>query len=270
MSRRTLTLTNDERFLLDHYINIYNEQQKNIDLMYVELKETREIIDYITRVDERIGRNTSTNTSTNTPTNTSTNTSTNTPTNTSTNTSTNTPTNTSTNTNTGTDNFRTTGVYRWDYYIPIDDLVDVVVSPTQEEIANNTIQIRYNEVINPLNSSCPFTLERFENNTECTQIIGCGHLFNRDGLNRWLIGNVRCPICRYDIRNRSEPEMNENTGSDNLFNAASDISFNTLLNSFFRINGVSRRRSRTYDNNTSPVVLADISFNSIDRTRNNR
>jgi hypothetical protein len=266
MSRRTLTLTNDERFLLNHYINIYNEQQKNIDLMYVELKETREIIDYITRVDERIIRNT--NTSRNTSTNTSTDTSTNTSTDTSTNTSTDTSTNTNTNRRTDTiiDNFRTTGVYRWDYYIPIDDLVDVVVSPTQEEIANNTIQIRYNEVINPLNSSCPFTLERFENNTECTQIIGCGHLFNRDGLNHWLIGNVRCPICRYDIRNRSEPEVNDNTGSDNV----SDISFNTLLNSLFRINGVSRRRSRTYDNNASPVVLADISFNSIDRTRNNR
>jgi hypothetical protein len=249
MSRRTLTLTNDERFLLEHYINIYNEQQKNIDLMYVELKETREIIDYITRVDERIRRNTSSNINTS---------------NTSSNTSSNTnPSNTNTNigTNTIIDNFRATGVYRWDYYLPIDDLVDVIVSPTQEEIANNTIQLRYNEVINPLNSSCPITLERFENNTECTQIIGCGHLFNHDGLNRWLIGNVRCPICRYDIRNRSEPDMNDNTGSDISFNAVSDISFNTLLNSFFRLNGVSRRRNRI-----RPEVngtLSDISFNSI-------
>ena len=242
MFRRTLTLTNDERFLLDHYINIYNEQQKNIDLMYLELKETREIIDYITRVDERIRRNTSTNTNTNTSTNTNRNTSTN------------------TNRNTIMDNLRATGVYRWDYYIPIDDLVDVIVSPTQEEIANNTIQLRYNEVINPLNSSCPITLERFENNTECTQIIGCGHLFNRDGLNSWLNANVRCPICRYDIRNRSETDMNNNTGSDISFNAVSDISFNTLLNSFFRLNGVSRIRNRIRPEVNGTV--SDISFNS--------
>jgi hypothetical protein len=267
MSRRTLTLTNDERFLLDHYINIYNEQQKNIDLMYVELKETREIIDYITRVDERIRRNTSSNINTsNTSTNTNTNT--NTSTNTNTNTSTNTNT-TNTNRNTIMDNLRATGVYRWDYYIPIDDLVDVIVSPTQEEIANNTIQLRYNEVINPLNSSCPITLERFENNTECTQIIGCGHLFNRDGLNSWLNANVRCPICRYDIRNRSETDMNDNTGSDISFNTGSDISFNTvsdisfntLLNSFFRLNGVSRRRNRIRPEVNGTV--SDISFNSM-------
>jgi len=257
MYRRTLTLTNDERFLLDHYVNIYNEQQKNIDLMYLELKETREIIDYITRVDERIRRNPSTNTSTNPPTNPSTNPPTNPPTNT----STNPPTNTSTNTDTIIDNFRATGIYRWDYYIPIDDLVDVIVSPSQEEIANNTRQLIYNEVINPLNSSCPITLERFENNTECTQIIGCGHLFNRDGLNRWLIGNVRCPICRYDIRNRSETVENDNT--------VSDISFNTLFHSLFRTNSGSRRRNRIiYDiRNRSETVgnntETDISFNTL-------
>ena len=118
----------------------------------------------------------------------------------------------------------------------------------------------YNEVINPLNSSCPITLERFENNTECTQIIGCGHLFNRDGLNSWLNANVRCPICRYDIRNRSETDMNNNTGSDISFNAVSDISFNTLLNSFFRLNGVSRIRNRIRPEVNGTV--SEISFNS--------
>jgi len=45
MSRRPLTLTDDERFLFNHYTNIYNEQLKSIDLMYNELKKTNFKID---------------------------------------------------------------------------------------------------------------------------------------------------------------------------------------------------------------------------------
>jgi hypothetical protein len=208
MSRRPLTLTDDERYLLNHYTTIYKEQLKSIDLMYNELKETRDIIDFITRVDERFRRTTP-------------------PTNNSVTDSTNTNTSTSTNTS------RPSAVYRWDYYIPIDDLEDVIISPTQEEITSNTRNIIFNTITSPLNMSCPITLERFEDNTECTQIIGCGHLFNRDGLTQWLRGNVRCPICRYDIRNRNAPM------TDASFNVLSE----QLLTSLFS----SRRRSRRMD-----------------------
>jgi hypothetical protein len=219
MSRRSLTLTDDERFLLNHYTNIYNEQLKSIDLMYNELKETRDIIDYITRVDERPRRTT-------TPTNS--------PINDTSRHTRNIPENENTTRNRST----STAVYRWDYYIPIDDLVDVAVSPSQEEIANNTRSVSFNNVINPLNNSCPITLERFEENTECTQIIGCGHLFNRDGLQQWLRGNVRCPICRYDIRNGSEESV-------------TDASFNLLTEMFnsFRRTGVNRR---SYNRSNEP------------------
>jgi hypothetical protein len=234
------TLTDDDRFLLNYYTNIYNEQLKSIDLMYNELKETRDIIDFITRVDERSRRNTANifpidilrniervplPESNPTPTN-------------PTPTPNPTPTNTNTTPNTNR-NARSRAVYRWDYYIPIDDLVDVVVSSTQEEIANNTRRVIYNEIINPLNSSCPITLERFEDNTECTQIIGCGHLFNHAGLQQWLRGNVRCPICRYDIRNIND-DTNETPVSDSSFNSLSD----QLFHSLFRSTGVRRHTTR--------------------------
>jgi|688.fasta_scaffold70713_3 hypothetical protein len=237
MSRRSLTLTDNERFLLNHYTNIYNDQLKAIDLMYLELKETRDIIDFITKVDERPRRPT---TPTNTPLNDTTirmsrNIIPDTNTNTNTNANENVNTNANENTNTNNRNRSTsTAVYRWDYYIPIDDLVDVAVSPTQEEITNNTRSVIFSNVMTPLNTSCPITLERFEENTECTQIIGCGHLFNRDGLTQWLRGNVRCPICRYDIRNRSE--STEESMSDLSFNILSEQLLNTLFNT--------RRRNR--------------------------
>jgi hypothetical protein len=218
MSRVLLGLSDDERFLLNYYTNIYNEQLKSIDLMYNELKETRDIIHFITRVDERTRRPT---TPTNTPT----------PINTSFRMTGNIIPDTNENTTTNNRNNRSTStaVYRWDYYIPIDDLVDVAVSPSQEEITNNTRSVTFNSVINPLNTSCPITLERFEDNTECTQIIGCGHLFTRDGLNQWLRGNVRCPICRYDIRNRGENDTSEPPVSDSSFNTLTDQLFNSIL-----------------------------------------
>jgi hypothetical protein len=239
MSRRSLTLTDNERFLLNHYTNIYNDQLKAIDLMYLELKETRDIIDFITKVDERPRRPT---TPTNTPLNDTTirmsrNIIPDTNTNANENTNTNANENINENINTNTNNRNrstSTAVYRWDYYIPIDDLVDVAVSPTQEEITNNTRSVIFSNVMTPLNTSCPITLERFEENTECTQIIGCGHLFNRDGLTQWLRGNVRCPICRYDIRNRSE--STEESMSDLSFNILSEQLLNTLFNT--------RRRNR--------------------------
>jgi len=220
MSRVLLGLTDDERFLLNYYTNIYNEQLKSIDLMYNELKETRDIIHFITRVDERTRRPT-------TPSNT--------PVNTSFRMTGNIIPDTNENTTTNRNNRSTsTAVYRWDYYIPIDDLVDVAVSPSQEEITNNTRSVIFSNVMTPLNTSCPITLERFEENTECTQIIGCGHLFTRDGLNQWLRGNVRCPICRYDIRNRGE--SGENSMTDSSFNILSE----QLLTSLFS----TRRRNR--------------------------
>jgi hypothetical protein len=51
-----------------------------------------------------------------------------------------------------------------------------------------------------MNSSCPITLEPFSSDANVTEILGCNHLFNPDALTSWLENNVRCPVCRYDIR----------------------------------------------------------------------
>lgn len=79
---------------------------------------------------------------------------------------------------------------------------NVVVRPTPEQIRNATRSIIYSpNNVNISNSSCPITLEPFEEQQMLTQIIYCGHVFSQDGINRWFEANVRCPICRYDIRN---------------------------------------------------------------------
>ena len=77
---------------------------------------------------------------------------------------------------------------------------NVVVRPTRREIRHATQNRIYSQIENPLNISCPISLEPFANNNEVRQIIGCGHLFNPDNLESWFETNVRCPVCRYDIR----------------------------------------------------------------------
>jgi hypothetical protein len=78
---------------------------------------------------------------------------------------------------------------------------NVPIYPTTEQFLNGTRRIVYSDMEEePLNSSCPITLERFESDSEVLQILGCKHIFNPTSLQHWFHSNVRCPVCRYDIR----------------------------------------------------------------------
>jgi hypothetical protein len=94
----------------------------------------------------------------------------------------------------------------------------VQVVPTQSQIDNATRILNYSEIENPTNNSCPITLERFEATSPVTQILYCGHIFSSTGLDSWLRTNVRCPVCRYDIREyrtRNQDINNSNAYSRN-------------------------------------------------------
>jgi E3 ubiquitin-protein ligase ATL6/9/15/31/42/55 len=77
---------------------------------------------------------------------------------------------------------------------------NVPVVPTRQQIDSATRRVLYREIEEPLNSSCPICLDRFQPDDNVTQIIHCGHIFNEDSINLWFRANVRCPVCRYDIR----------------------------------------------------------------------
>ena len=77
----------------------------------------------------------------------------------------------------------------------------VAVYPSEQQINNACEDVSFNTISNPINSSCPINLERFTDNSTVTQILYCGHCYNPTALRRWFTSNVRCPICRYDIRN---------------------------------------------------------------------
>ena len=81
-----------------------------------------------------------------------------------------------------------------------DPLAPVVVRPTEAEIDIATEEIRYGIVTNPINNVCPITRSEFGDNDRVMQIVHCGHNFNPPSLRHWFQTNVRCPLCRYDIR----------------------------------------------------------------------
>jgi hypothetical protein len=77
---------------------------------------------------------------------------------------------------------------------------NITVAPTRTQIENSTRILQFTEITDPINSSCPITLERFDENSNVMQILQCGHIFTPSGIESWFQTNVRCPVCRYDIR----------------------------------------------------------------------
>ena len=102
--------------------------------------------------------------------------------------------NTNTNTNT-TDNF----------FDPID------VYPSQRQIENATRVVSYCDISTPNNTSCPISLEPFDDNEQVTIIRHCQHIFKTNQLNSWFIRNSRCPVCRYDIREYNNTNITNET-----------------------------------------------------------
>ena len=89
----------------------------------------------------------------------------------------------------------TFGLEQW-----IQSLQPVTIVPTPEQIQRATIIRPFQDIINPPNDTCPITRNGFNNSDQVLQIIECRHCFSPDSINRWFQTSVRCPICRYDIR----------------------------------------------------------------------
>ena len=84
-----------------------------------------------------------------------------------------------------------------------NDPVNVVATPGQ--ISRATTPLLYENIETPTNDRCPICLEVFQPNSEVTQINYCRHIFNRAELATWFETNVRCPVCRFDIRDHVDP-----------------------------------------------------------------
>ena len=107
----------------------------------------------------------------------------------------------------------------------------VPVYPSQEQIENATSTLLYREIENPLNHSCPISLEPFHENDSVTMIKYCGHIFKPTEIQSWFQNNVRCPICRYDIRTFSSSSSSSSSSSTNRnINENTNTNTNTTTN----------------------------------------
>jgi hypothetical protein len=83
---------------------------------------------------------------------------------------------------------------------------NVIVRPSEQQIATATEEFLYTSNTNLQNTSCPITLDDFQEGDALKRIIPCGHTFRKPAIDNWFREKVRCPVCRYDIRDYVPPE----------------------------------------------------------------
>ncbi len=79
-------------------------------------------------------------------------------------------------------------------------LESVIVRPTEEQLVAASRRAIFRDITRPKNTSCPISLEPFQDGDEVVMIRHCGHIFSPVEFDTWFQSNCRCPVCRYDVR----------------------------------------------------------------------
>ena len=103
---------------------------------------------------------------------------------------------------------------------------NVVVAPTNNEVEEATEQLSYSPDMILINTQCPIALEDFVEGESLVRIRHCGHTFRQASIRNWFRSNVRCPVCRHDIREESAQENTNIQGEP--------PETNTLMNEYLR------------------------------------
>lgn len=83
----------------------------------------------------------------------------------------------------------------------IDEFLNpVITAPTQEQIEQGTTLTIYRDIQQPVNTSCPISLNLFQPDDVILQIDRCRHNYSPPLLREWFRTNNHCPLCRIDIR----------------------------------------------------------------------
>ena len=116
---------------------------------------------------------------------------------------------------------------------------DVVIRPTQLQIDNATEIITYHDSIELLNTQCPITMADFQDGDIIRRIHQCRHSFNNESILGWFRENVRCPVCRFDIREHvndtnNEPDDNNETETDDQPELEHNINLEDSISNLLR------------------------------------
>jgi len=153
---------------------------------------------------------------------------------------------------------------------------------TQEQINNSIQTIEYEQDMGE--ERCPITLENFIVGENICRIRHCGHIFKSTGLMQWFQRNVRCPVCRYDVRTYQVqttasvsqlPEVTDTTTQPSSITQILQDSSGNLANTrniiYNRINNIMRELQNHLPDNDVPTVytidipiyIDDFSYNRI-------
>jgi len=86
---------------------------------------------------------------------------------------------------------------------------DVVVSPTEAQIDDACVVMPARDAVDR-DYLCPIDLYTITDDESVMKIKHCGHVFRENNLRELFTRDVRCPMCRFDIRDHVE----EGTGLD--------------------------------------------------------
>lgn len=92
-------------------------------------------------------------------------------------------------------------------------LQPIDIRPTQQQIEDATRRATYADIVRPLNTQCPISMEEFNDTDVVTIIRHCGHVYNTEHLTNWFRTNCRCPVCRFDIREHRNEYRGDNSSS---------------------------------------------------------
>ena len=125
----------------------------------------------------------------------------------------------------------------------------IEIFPTHTQIEAATRNVRYSDILNPVNRSCPISLEPFNDNDIVSVIRFCSHIFKREELTTWFRTNCRCPVCRYDIRN-----YNGNTSSENIQDTSSSTDASNNYVDENESSEISEERNDTQSIETNTII----------------
>jgi hypothetical protein len=136
----------------------------------------------------------------------------------------------------------------------------VEVYPTQSQIETATRNVQYCDILNPINRTCPISLEPFTDTDMVSIIRYCGHIFKPEELRTWFQTNYRCPMCRYDIRNYN-PNNSANVSLFNEIDASNNFIQDDVISSQTNVNDTSMNHITSYLD-----VLFDNGLNTLNDT----
>ena len=83
---------------------------------------------------------------------------------------------------------------------------NVIVRPTDTQIANAT---SLDTVTALVEDNCAICQDPMERGAHVRKINVCGHTFHQTCIDTWFTSNVRCPICRRDIRESGQQDSTQ-------------------------------------------------------------